>query len=296
MRVGVIGAGMAGLACASRLAQSGAEVTVLDKGRGLGGRLATRRAPMGSFDHGAPKVDATGDLAQWLAGAGALHWPGQGWVGQPGMSALVRPLAEGLAVHTGAEVGAIQSTATGWRLEGQGLPDIAPFDHLVVAIPQPQALRLLPQMRDALAPAAMRPVWTALFAFDAALAGVPDVLAPADGAIALALRESAKPGRAPGERWVVHAADGWTRAHLELDKPEVAAALLAEFRALTGTAGADPVHVDGHRWRFGLTQHALGQPFLRHGTLAICGDWCLGAGAQQAWDSGTALAAALLAA
>ena len=42
--VGVIGAGMAGLACARELAAKGFEVTVFDKGRGLGGRTATRRA------------------------------------------------------------------------------------------------------------------------------------------------------------------------------------------------------------------------------------------------------------
>ncbi|TGN44114.1 FAD-dependent oxidoreductase, partial [Paracoccus liaowanqingii] len=54
IRVAIIGAGLAGLTCAGRLAQAGLSVTLFDKGRGPGGRLATRRADDGlRFDHGA---------------------------------------------------------------------------------------------------------------------------------------------------------------------------------------------------------------------------------------------------
>ena len=42
-RVAVIGAGLAGLACATALARAGHAVTVLDKGRGPGGRMSARR-------------------------------------------------------------------------------------------------------------------------------------------------------------------------------------------------------------------------------------------------------------
>ena len=48
----IIGAGMAGLACARRLADAGVIPVVLDKGRGIGGRAATRRAGEWQFDHG----------------------------------------------------------------------------------------------------------------------------------------------------------------------------------------------------------------------------------------------------
>ena len=49
----VIGAGISGLFAANRLQTEGLEVLVLDKGRGLGGRMATRRISSGVFDHGA---------------------------------------------------------------------------------------------------------------------------------------------------------------------------------------------------------------------------------------------------
>ena len=50
--IAVIGAGMAGIACARTLAQAGHRLTVFEKSAGFGGRMATRNSPFGSFDHG----------------------------------------------------------------------------------------------------------------------------------------------------------------------------------------------------------------------------------------------------
>ena len=48
----VVGAGISGLVCASELSQAGIDVTVVEMGRGPGGRLATRRGSGLPFDHG----------------------------------------------------------------------------------------------------------------------------------------------------------------------------------------------------------------------------------------------------
>ena len=56
----VVGAGMAGLIAARELLRAGLSVLVLDKGRGVGGRLASRRIEGATFDHGA-QAFATGD-------------------------------------------------------------------------------------------------------------------------------------------------------------------------------------------------------------------------------------------
>ena len=42
MKIAVIGAGIAGLACAEALAAKGSDVTLFDKGRRAGGRMSTR--------------------------------------------------------------------------------------------------------------------------------------------------------------------------------------------------------------------------------------------------------------
>ncbi|MFU8831791.1 MAG: FAD-dependent oxidoreductase [Wenzhouxiangella sp.] len=53
MKVAIIGAGIAGLSAADRLREVGADCTVFEKSRGLGGRMATRRVNDLEFDHGA---------------------------------------------------------------------------------------------------------------------------------------------------------------------------------------------------------------------------------------------------
>jgi len=52
-RIAVVGAGIAGLACARKLIDAGHAVRVFEKSRGVGGRMATRRTPQGTYDHGA---------------------------------------------------------------------------------------------------------------------------------------------------------------------------------------------------------------------------------------------------
>ena len=52
-QIAVIGAGVAGLACARRLVDLGHGVTVFERASAAGGRIATMRTEIGSFDHGA---------------------------------------------------------------------------------------------------------------------------------------------------------------------------------------------------------------------------------------------------
>ena len=52
-RIAVIGAGIAGLACARTLVQAGHDVTLLEAAPQVGGRMASSDSPFGSFDGGA---------------------------------------------------------------------------------------------------------------------------------------------------------------------------------------------------------------------------------------------------
>ena len=309
--VGIVGAGMAGLACARTLADAGVKVTVFDKSRGLGGRMATRRGPGGMFDHGAVALPDQTDVPGWTTWLDAAQaqeavafWPvAQGWVGLPGMSGAVRPLAAGLNVRGGVEVSGLLQSDAGWSLSARGDSDDGQttFDQIVLAVPQPQASALLadwPKVQQAIAGASMRPVWTAMVRFGAALPIDGDLIDWPTGPVGQAVRCSAKPGRGGGgEAWVLHGSADWTRQNLERDKPEAAQLLLDAFVDQAGLRAVEPTQLDGHRWRYGLTERPLGQAFVQDAglRLGVCGDWCLGAQASDAFASGTALARALLA-
>jgi predicted NAD/FAD-dependent oxidoreductase len=271
-------------------------VTVFEKSRGLGGRLATRRGERGSFDHGAPVVHCEAWQVAPLEAQGACaRWGNLGHVGLPGMSGLVRPLAEGLDLRAEAEVSAVAVGPGGVRLRFVSGAEAGPFARVVLAVPAPQAARIAAGLSgvDVLDEVAMGPVWTLMAAF-AERPDLPDMLRPG-GAIGLVVRDGAKPGRT-GEGWVAHAEHAWTRERLELTKEAVLPMLLGELEDLAEGRLPRPLHVAAHRWRFGLTERALGAPYaaLAGGAVLAGGDWALGARAEQAWLSGRAMAEAVL--
>jgi predicted NAD/FAD-dependent oxidoreductase len=303
--IAIIGAGMCGLTCASALAAAGREVTIFDKSRGIGGRLATRRVGDLAFDHGAPHADGDDPAFRGVLGAiGADLRDGAGY-GLPGMSGLLRPIADGLDIRPGAEVVSVRRGEGGWSLhlaDGRAEPG---FGAVVIAIPAPQAARVLPAdgpvSAAALEDVRMVPVWALLAAFDARL-DLPD-LVPDAGDIARAERQSSRPGRIGriaqdgSDAWVVHFTPAFTLAHLEAERDAVLPLLLDRFAAVAGPlprAG----YAAAHRWRFARTEVPLGAAFLGDPAsgLLVGGDWALGPNAVHAWRSGRAMAGALLSA
>lgn len=68
MEIGIIGAGVAGLGVAYELRGADAEVTLLEKSRGVGGRTATRRKNGCVYDHGANYITPDPDLEGFMRG------------------------------------------------------------------------------------------------------------------------------------------------------------------------------------------------------------------------------------
>ncbi len=143
---------MAGLTCARELMQRGVDVVVFDKGRGLGGRMATRRAGGGfQFDHGAQYLTAQGDgfsaMLKRAEAAGALaRWPQDReeptFVGVPGMTSLAKYLGIGLSIRKETRIEGIVKANGRWKLVWEGGNET--FDRVVITAPAPQIGALLP--------------------------------------------------------------------------------------------------------------------------------------------------------
>lgn len=306
----IVGAGMAGLAAARRLASAGHAVTVFEKSRGIGGRVATRRAGDLQFDHGAQFFTARGArfsevVAALVTTGQAAPWGEQGYVGTPGMSSLAKGLAAGLTLVGSQEITALRRGPRGWTLataEGPAAVDgNGAFDGVVIAVPAPQAVPLAASagiIWPGLARIRYAPCCALMLAFAAGAVVMGASLRPAGGGpIGWIARDDTKPGRPAGrDTVVVHATADWSRAHLETPPEAIAVLLLEAFRALTGTTAA-PVHAVAHRWRYALVEEALGEPFLWDAAQRIgaCGDGCIGARVEAAFDSGDQLGAAIVA-
>ncbi len=325
--VTVLGAGIAGLACAEVLVRAGVAVTLLDKGRRPGGRVATRRAEGTVFNHGAQFATSRGAgfgaLLDDLRAAGqAAPWLAAGNDGRrmsfiPGMSALPaamadRAIALGAVLRTGRHAAFLHPAQPGWAVRHLAATDIGPGetaasggertlpqDAVLLALPASQAASLLATAAHPFAAVAGRaviaPCWAVMARFAVRVAGA-DVLSDRPGPVAWAAREGSRPGHAAEpDAWTLNASPEWSRAHLEDSVEQVSQALLAEFRAVTGAPAPDLALA--HRWRYARVETPIGLPCLWDPAcrLGACGDWCLGGRVEAAYDSGIGLAHAVLA-
>ena len=278
-----------------------------------------------SFDHGAQYIIARSPafqaviadlaivqaVAPWLAGSEGGETR---WVGVPAMSSLPRAMAEeltaaGTIIHRSRHVGALHTADGNWQvrhfaaeamlpgaLATEGGDPAGPFSAVVLALPAPQARTLLEAAGHAhastLAGVKYAPCWAAIATFEARL-DAPDFARPSEGPLGWLARQGSRPARAGHpDAWVMHATPAWSRDHLERDPGAVATDLLA---AMPPGLPA-PSYLSAHRWRYALVERALGQSHLWDAAarIGVCGDFCLGPRVEAAWQSGAALASAVL--
>ncbi|WP_374246109.1 NAD(P)/FAD-dependent oxidoreductase, partial [Zoogloea sp.] len=163
--IAIVGAGIAGLSCATQLQAAGFALTVIDKSRGPGGRMSTRRGDGWQCDHGAQYFTARdpafrAEVARWQRAGVADLWPariavlggdrGHGqdippdrFVGVPRMTAPARLLADGLPLALSTTVTELRPSPDGWWLVSaeHGLHPTR-FDGVLLAVPAPQAVPL----------------------------------------------------------------------------------------------------------------------------------------------------------
>jgi predicted NAD/FAD-dependent oxidoreductase len=298
--IAIIGAGMAGLACARALADAGVSVTVFEKSRGPGGRMSARRTENGgSFDHGAQYFTAWGGALQaataaWARAGAAGEWepdvavippgskprftppanPGPAanrrWVGVPGMNAPLKELSRGVTCLFGTRIESVAAEPGGILLrDGAGMVN-GPFAALVCSAPAPQTAELLasiaPDVARMAGHARMSPCWAVMAEFDAPVPVAFDAAFVNEGALGWMARNSSKPGRPAGEAWILHASHEWSESHVDMQPHEAGAALIAEFaRVLAphdGLVLPAPRAVSTHRWRFAITRTPVGRPCL----------------------------------
>jgi predicted NAD/FAD-dependent oxidoreductase len=327
-QIAVIGAGIAGLACATALQQAGCHVHLFDKSRGAGGRMSTRRADDWQCDHGAQYFtardsDFRAEVTRWQQAGAAALWDAtlqaidadgarplastlERFVGTPRMSSPAALLAQSLNLTTGSTIVQLRRTDDGrWHLRSSEDGDLEQrFDAVMLALPSPQASALLqassvqassvqatslPALAELASGVAMSGCWTLMLRFAVAPNMPYDAAFINHGPLRWVCRNNSKPGRSGQETWLLHASPEWSSDHLEQDADTVAALLLQAFGQLNGPA---PDAWTAHRWRYAQPQPALslGCTWDADITLGLCGDWLNGGKVEGAWLSGRALA------
>jgi renalase len=314
--IAIIGAGLAGLSCATQLQEKGFKVQIFEKSHGPSGRMSTSNGDNWSADHGAQYFTARDplflkELDTWIKNSVAATWRpilkvfenGQWresvstenrYVGIPAMNYPGKNLAKILAVAYGQTINQITYKALKWTLhslEGGNIDE--QFDWLVLAIPAPQAFTLTNMIDQSIEEknvVDMLGCWTVIASFNEKQR-IPFDAAFINGEIISWIsRNNSKPGRKGQETWTIHANPQWSQQWIELDKEEASKHILECAKGL----GLDfqDAHISVHRWRYasGSIKANLGFTAYEDIRLGLCGDWLHGGRVEGAWLSGNKLA------
>lgn len=320
--IAIIGTGIAGLSAARALHDAGLSLHLFDKGRGSGGRMASKRNDSGSLDLGAQYFTArdrrfSETVRRWQQEGWADQWSPHlfqyrdgllkpsadeqlRWVGTPTMSAITRGLLGELPVTFGCRITEVFKGEHQWTLVDAEGTSHGPFSHVIVALPAPQAAALLssaPKLASVAASVAMEPTWSVALGFATPLSTALEGCFIQDDALDWIARNRSKPGRT-GEldTWVLHGTSEWSRQHLDLPKEAVIEQLHGAFAELIDCVVPAPEFTMAHRWLYARPAQAHEWNALTDAGLGLyaCGDWCLSGRVEGAWLSGQEAARRLL--
>lgn len=322
----VIGGGIAGLIAATVLTRHGANVTVVDKGRGIGGRLATRRltysdAIEGVFDYGAQYFTVSDSQFQewvdeWLAAGIITKWS-QGFFQETGEfkssnkacyrgvtsnRSIAQYLARSLSVHTSTQVTTLTWSGAKWQAQTQ-TGESFEADYLLLTPPVPQTLALLDnsgieltaEVREKLERVSYYPCITML-----ALLEKPSQIPAPGGLWGTGDRLgwmgcNAQKGISPnGYAVTIQANPDFSRSHWDQENETIAEKVL---QAANPWLNSPVLDYQIHRWRYSQVAVSYGEPYLAlstPGPMVLAGDGFVAGKIEGAVLSGLAAARSLI--
>ena len=331
LHVAIVGAGISGLFAARTLQDHGLKVTVFEKSRGVGGRMATRRVAGGvTFDHGAQYFTARDPrfiryVNSWIEQGIVARWPDRElgadqkivvlkngaipsesnsedrFVAVPTMNSICKHLAEHLDIHTQTRIQRVDRIDEGVEIFSESAKALGKFDRLIVSAPAAQTAELVvssTSLADQISKMEMNPCWAAMVSFSQPITDQWVGAFLHDSFLSWAARNSTKPGRSRDvEQLIIHASPDWTAANWERAPDEVARTMLAEFWRVAGIPPQPSDHLQAHRWKYAIPVDPIEARCFVDDSAVIfcCGDWASGSRVEGAFLSGMSAAGRILA-
>jgi renalase len=331
VEIAVIGAGIAGLTCAQKLQQAGKSVVLIDKSRGLGGRLATRRLAGTHADHGVcylqPKGDqfrqwiselvAAGILRVWTEGIHSLSADG---ILQPptkfapyyaaplGATSIAKYLGRDLEIIGDKLITSIDPINNGWRLSTKDPEFNITAEQVIFATPPAQALVIAKKEIDptcikqlskiqfsrSITAIAIYPTTDQTAASAITWQGIQCIEHPILAWIGL---DSSKQLNPTQPVLVIQSSAAFAEQYFDAPDLAISGQKLIDAIATFIPTLTTPELVQVHRWGYAFAQNPLPVQFLTAQTTAplyFCGDWCGGNRVESAYLSGLAVADQIL--
>ena len=322
MKIAIIGSGISALTAASNLTTAG-EVTIFDKSRGVGGRIATRRANRFVFDHGAQYFliknnDFESFVAPFIERGIVKRWDAyfkefeggeviseRQWnenfahyVGAPNMNAFCKSLGENLKIIKNTKIHQVVKSDIGLRLIDDKEVELGVFDWVISTVPSKQAINILPKnlnFYDEISSIEMSPCFTLMLGFEKDINLDFDAAMIHNELISWLSVNSSKPDRSKDLSLVIQSTNRWADKNLKLDRDFVIKKMISEASSIISRDLNAAVHKDVHGWHFANAQKRDLGVFVDYDmNIAACGDWCMHGRVEAAYLSGNETAAKIL--
>ena len=287
----IVGGGISGLITATILQRNNIQVTVLDKGRGIGGRLATRRIQKGVFDYGAQYFSVESSVFQqwvdeWLEAEVISQWCQQftaedrqkpRYRGNISNRNIAKHLAKDLEVHTSTRVIKLDYQNGRWCVKTE--KNQFHSDMLVLTSPVPQSLTLLKESQITVASdikTALEKITYHQCIAVLALLEKPSKIPPPGGIIIekeplVWIADNYQKGISRHYGVTIHASPQFSQANREKSDATIAELL---FDAASPWLNDSVIEYQVHRWRYSLPATFYHQPYcaIQEPPLVMAGD------------------------
>jgi len=253
-----------------------------------------------------------------------------GFIFQPFMSSFPDILANhvcglGASVTTSQQITCLSNVSSKWIAKHTSVAgqeqETSPYDAVLLAVPSPQAVTLLQSAAHEYSAVitaggvAWDPCWAVTLKLNNAPVDIDSIRIGKSENIRWASCEESRTDMTSisanvadtesrdskitdrkATAWTLLASAAWSQAHLEDAPDDVATALAGEFAASLSTIQTSYMSARAHRWRYSFVRRPLGAPYLwdAQKRIGVCGDWCLGANVEAAFESGRQVALAML--
>jgi len=320
MKIAIIGTGISGITIAQNL-KDFANVSLFEKSRGVGGRMASRRSGPYEFDHGAQFFTAKSEnfkkfisplikknvVQQWDARFAEfknnkvlrrITWDSEypHYVGSPGMNSITKYLSKGLDIKLNVKIDKIvRKSNNDWELFDDNLNNLGGFDWVISTAPAIQSAEILPKcfkQQSDLLNKKMVGCFSLMLGFKNAPALEWDAALISDADISWVSINSSKPGRAKSFSMLVHSTNAWAENHLSDESQSVISYLSKETTRIIGHDTNKANHIGLHAWRYAnIGKQDKSNLLIDYDNrLAACGDWLTHGRIESAFEAGFMMA------
>ena len=319
MRIAIIGAGISSIAIAQNLKKI-AEVSIFEKSRDVGGRMALRCATPYEFDHGAQFFTAKDTnfmnfigplinkkiIKSWDARFAefignkilrTISWSEEypHYVGVPGMNSIAQYLSTELNIKLNTKVKKIVRNTYNWELFDDDSNNLGKFDWVISTAPAMQSAEILPayfKYHKNLLDRKMVGCFSLMLGFKKPIPLLWDAALIREADISWISINSSKPNRAEAFSMLIHSTNAWAEKHLSDDSQSVISYLNKETSRIIGHDTSNADHVDLQAWHYANISKQTQSDILidYDNKLAACGDWVTQGRIENAFEAGFMMA------